>query len=737
MKDLHSGLVIKVLEKVQLDNFISHKSTTLKFDPGVTVFIGRNGSGKSSVIDAITFALYGHHTRGHNKNLVRRGSEGSMVQLIFKADSKRYQATRSLDARGSLSGAKLEKITDTGFETVAHGERRQMGEAMSVEAGSIIGLDYDRLRVAAVVQQGELDAILKSKPSEFKELINTLIGIDRLDKAFQNMRDILDSFESLLRNRTGYDYKDVANIEQRIEQERKGREESSRELVRLNSEMQKYRDEENSKKERLQVLEPLSRKVKELVEKKTLLVKYVENKVKELRKTLTTELARMQKQQSDLEKDVDRLQKLITDAKKNLEQVSVGSVAESKSRLIAKQLSTLEEELQDCQSKIGRLTGLIEHTSKIGSTETRCPVCGSLVGKMTVQIDSEHIQAELKKMTKAKKDTNLKIKKLMREKEALVGKHAIAKRASEFLSSYKIESVGDLAKLTHEIEEKNTELSNLPEQIEYTREQLANLPAHINEATDLSKLLDDEYSKELEQKILELQKDLVGFDQEEFEDLKSQYDELVKIKIPSLEREIGKFVEINKQAEKEIESLMKVLEELKKAYVYANLLEKIRKGVYNRDGSVAMSLRSWALKMISQKASDYIAMFGLHILRVELTEKARDVLITCYGPRGTIDMESLSGGEKVAIALALRLGMAYVMGRGKLDFVILDEPTTHLDEERRRSLVRIITEAFRTGLGPLSQIIIITHDSEIFEDADVDSIYRFAMTPDGTSVTQL
>ena len=726
-----------MLEKVQLDNFVSHKSTTLNFDHGVTVFIGRNGSGKSSVIDAITFALYGQHTRGHNRNLVRRGSEGSMVQLSFKADSKRYQATRTLDARGSLTGAKLEQITDTGFVTIAHGERKQMGEAMSVEAGNVIGLDYDRLRVAAVVQQGELDAILKSKPSEFKELINTLIGIDRLDKAFQNMRDVLDSFESLLRNRTGYDYKDIANVEQKIEQERNKREESSRELVKLNSEMRKFRDEEKSKRERLEVLEPLSRKVKELEEKKALLVKYIENKVKELQGTLTKELVRMEKQQGDLEKEIDRIQKLVIDAKKNLKQLSTGSTAESERRQVEKQLSILEQELQDCESKIGRLKGLIEHANKIEPAEAKCPVCGSLVGKITVQLDSKHIRIELKKMEKVKEDTNLQMKKLTLRKETLVGEQAIANRAVEFLHSYDIKNADDLAKLTREIEEKKAELSKLPKEAEYIREQLANLPANINEVTDLSGFVDDEYSKELERKVLDLQKDLIVFNQEEFEDLKSQHDELVRIKIPSIERKIGKFVEINEQASKEIESLANILEELKKAYLYANLLEKIRNGVYNRDGSVAMSLRSWALKMISQKASDYIAMFGLNVLRVELTEKARDVMATCYGPRGAIDVESLSGGEKVAIALALRLGMAYVMGRGKLDFIILDEPTTHLDEERRRSLVRIITEAFRAGLGPLSQIIIITHDSEIFEDADVDSVYRFAMTGEGTSITRL
>jgi len=77
-----------------------------------------------------------------------------------------------------------------------------------------------------------------------------------------------------------------------------------------------------------------------------------------------------------------------------------------------------------------------------------------------------------------------------------------------------------------------------------------------------------------------------------------------------------------------------------------------------------------------------------------------------------------------------------MMGSNKLDFVILDEPTTHLDEERRKALVKIISEAFREGAGPLAQMIIITHDSDIFEDSEVDQIYRFAMTSDGSRISQ-
>jgi exonuclease SbcC len=157
--------------------------------------------------------------------------------------------------------------------------------------------------------------------------------------------------------------------------------------------------------------------------------------------------------------------------------------------------------------------------------------------------------------------------------------------------------------------------------------------------------------------------------------------------------------------------------------------------IFNRDGMVGTSLRSWALGVISQKASEYASLFNIGISRIELAEGAREIAITCYGRQGEIDMDSLSGGEKVAVALALRLGIAYMMGSNKLDFVILDEPTTHLDEERRKALVRIISEAFREGAGPLAQLIIITHDSDIFEDSEVEQIFRFAMTADGSQVT--
>ena len=81
--------------------------------------------------------------------------------------------------------------------------------------------------------------------------------------------------------------------------------------------------------------------------------------------------------------------------------------------------------------------------------------------------------------------------------------------------------------------------------------------------------------------------------------------------------------------------------------------------------------------------------------------------------------------------------MARLMGKGMVDFIALDEPTTHLDEERKRSLVRLVTE-FNSDekRSSLNQIIVITHDREIFEDSEVNAVFQFQKIGDVTEVTK-
>src|SRR5919202_2789284 len=154
-----------MIKDIKLHNFISHSNTTLTFSKGITIFVGHNGSGKSGIIDAITFALFGEHTRKSNKNLVQRGCPSSSVSLNFSIGSREYVAYRQLGSSGQSTSAKFELISDTNNTAnrvtnkriIISGERKQFGESMSAEIAKVLGMNYKKLRIAGIIQQGELN----------------------------------------------------------------------------------------------------------------------------------------------------------------------------------------------------------------------------------------------------------------------------------------------------------------------------------------------------------------------------------------------------------------------------------------------------------------------------------------------------------------------------------------------------------------------------------------------------
>jgi exonuclease SbcC len=180
-----------------------------------------------------------------------------------------------------------------------------------------------------------------------------------------------------------------------------------------------------------------------------------------------------------------------------------------------------------------------------------------------------------------------------------------------------------------------------------------------------------------------------------------------------------------------VEELTEAKNKIDVAARYIKLFEKIRANVYKRNGNVATSLKSWALKEIGQTASDYIRLFSIGISSIQIEKKAKGMEMACYDGSGKRDVDSKSGGEKVAVALALRFALANLMGKGRTDFIILDEPTNYLDSDRRKSLVELISRLNRAQeerLTPLNQIIIITHDEDVFEGSEVNAIFKFEET---------
>ncbi|HEV8063216.1 MAG TPA: SMC family ATPase, partial [Acidimicrobiales bacterium] len=154
----------------------------LDFD-GVDFFalVGPTGSGKSSVIDAICFALYGSVPRYDNRvvaPLVTMGSLEARVMLEFSVGEERYLATRVVrrSSRGtgaSTREARLEHLTGDAVEVLA-------GNADELTAGvaRLLGLSYEYFTRCVVLPQGAFARFLHDTPGDRQGLLRSLLDID-------------------------------------------------------------------------------------------------------------------------------------------------------------------------------------------------------------------------------------------------------------------------------------------------------------------------------------------------------------------------------------------------------------------------------------------------------------------------------------------------------------------------------------------------------------------------------
>jgi exonuclease SbcC len=163
----------------------------------------------------------------------------------------------------------------------------------------------------------------------------------------------------------------------------------------------------------------------------------------------------------------------------------------------------------------------------------------------------------------------------------------------------------------------------------------------------------------------------------------------------------------------EVKALEEKIVEKKMVDSYIVLLNKIR-DAYGKDGIQKM-IRARARPLLEKTTRDLFERFNLAYSDIKIDD---DYNISVIGPSGEQDIDQISGGERVALAIALRLAIAQVLS-GRIETVIMDEPTTHLDEERRKELVNILNSFFREGGRIIPQMLIITHHSEIEEVADV------------------
>lgn len=158
----------------------------------------------------------------------------------------------------------------------------------------------------------------------------------------------------------------------------------------------------------------------------------------------------------------------------------------------------------------------------------------------------------------------------------------------------------------------------------------------------------------------------------------------------------------------EIEDNNKLKEEVNALAKYFKLLDKFRK-LYGKDG-VQKDLRKQSQPIIQKYTRQFFYKFNFNYSNLTLDE---DYNISIYSPDGQVNLDMVSGGEKIALALSLRLAITQAMSKGNIETILLDEPTIHLDSQRRQELINVLHD-----ISVIPQMIIVTHDEELENAAD-------------------
>ncbi|MDC0228833.1 AAA family ATPase [Nitrosopumilus sp.] len=689
-----------MITSIELGDFLAHSETKLEFEKGVTIFVGENGAGKSSIIDGITFSLFGQHTRKSNKGLIKRGSNQGYSKIEFSINGKQYETVRKIDSKGGLV-ATFSEITKEGRVEIAAGERKQFGESMTEQVEKTIGMDFEKLKIASIVQQGELNSIINAKPKEFKELLNAIIGIDKLDVASESMKKVTKEFREKIKTDLGYDDTHIEILERDLERSHLEIKEAEPEKKQLELKQKQIHEELKKLQKELEIETPKVDKIKQLELRKDELLRYVKETMKEIQQKISEN------------------ERKIRDCEGCFEEIKLKVDFESKIQKVEEAVEDTLKKIQEMTSQIASLKEKQILASKLQLKDNKCPVCDSIVEKLNPFFQEEHIKEEIIKLQE-----NIKLK----EKE----RDMYTQKKKEFLEKVQKTRDAEATLRAHSINTKE----ELMEIQKVTQIQKAKLPMmNNNDLKEISQI--DDHSKVIFENILKLEVDTKGFSEKEFLNLKNTISEK-QTSLSQMDQQVGGILEKIHKAKRQIETIEKVILELKIVKKYVSKLDKVQTNIFSRDGSVATSLRSWALNSISVKASEYLSFLNTKIQRIALSEKARDVSIACYSKTEVLELESLSGGEKVSVALALRLGMASLLGSSNLNLMILDEPTTHLDAERKKSLVRVLSQLteISNSQTPM-QFLIITHDTEIFEDSNVEQIYKFESKEEGSKVIAL
>ncbi|MDT8304526.1 MAG: SMC family ATPase [Anaerolineae bacterium] len=169
--------------RLQLTNFLSYRGTTeLDFDGlDLTCIAGHNGAGKSSLLDAMTWALFGRSRSKSDDDVVNRiagrNGEQAEVRFEFLLEGDHYRVMRQKQP-GRTTSLELQICAGDGdWRTLSEPGVRATQTAIE----QLLRMNYDTFVNASFFLQGRADEFTTKTPGKRKEILAELLGVNRWD----------------------------------------------------------------------------------------------------------------------------------------------------------------------------------------------------------------------------------------------------------------------------------------------------------------------------------------------------------------------------------------------------------------------------------------------------------------------------------------------------------------------------------------------------------------------------
>lgn len=731
-----------ILKKVIIENIRSHEY--LEFEPasiGVTAISGENGAGKSTIVDAFSWSLFGTRLHGlRNKNYIREGVDAKektvQVTSYIRVGNTDFMIKRKITSNEGACECKVfsynEEIGDWEFESgpaVTHAESF---------IRSILNIDEKGFLSSVFIQQKQVDQIVSASPTERGQVIEKLIGVSAItestklareeSRALQRAADIIqpgslddekakvDEFK--IKVTTAKDnLKEVEETLKTLEQELV----VLRATEQAETELQNHLDSlntslDNVKKDDSYLKENLKNYTKILKDNSEISIDYKLKEIieEELSESLEKEKA-IQNELNNINIQITRYASLFEETL-NYDEIKAAydEITDNYNDLMNKK-SVLDEALMGLKVKVKSVK---QHLELLKSGAAECPVCGH-----PILNPEEEFKKHTEEQNENKKEFK-QIKEELTELEEAISKIGNDKTQYEALlekATEQVNSVDNFKKAKENKQTKEAKLNSIQLVINKNREQLADINANekhrdlINTAKE-QVTISEQRLKDNKKERARLEKEISTLNvlpkstyKVLLNNLKEKEDLLVKTNIQkaSLDGELKLIVEQAKQAVQDYKRCKEASENYERLHNQITIMNLTNQSLIKfKEQRIKNSIPE-----LTDIASEILARFTDNkFTQLILTDKFETFVVTENNVKRPVSQ--LSGGELSAAAIALRLAIALFLNNGQQHLLILDEVLTAMSSDRSQLILETITSLTN------AQIILIAHNDGINSFAD-------------------